>query len=318
MKGRKLKKKPVIVLVCSIILLIVLIIFIVKTVNELNYRKTIEYKLLQQGYNKEEVSLLQKKTDEDFMNSLLEEEYDRVYIDIITEGYYIKNKLKDYVKYYNDHLNASSNEVVTIVNAGANEEWYSHIKDTDLSKDILMINNKFYKLPSDYEPEDLVDVKNWYAYGTNVKLRDEAYNAFIDMFNAAKEEGITLIINSAYRSYKEQEEVYNQYLKNHGQAYTDGVAARPGHSEHQTGLSVDITTYGVTGSQFESTDAFSWLQNNAHNFGFILRYPNEKENITGYTYESWHYRYVGVDAATIIHDSNITFDEYYAYYIENN
>ena len=292
MKGRKLKKKPVIVLVCSIILLIVLIIFIVKTVNELNYRKTIEYKLLQQGYNKEEVSLLQKKTDEDFMNSLLEEEYDRVYIDIITEGYYIKNKLKDYVKYYNDHLNASSNEVVTMVNAGANEEWYSHIKDTDLSKDILMINNKFYKLPSDYEPEDLVD--------------------------AAKEEGITLIINSAYRSYKEQEEVYNQYLKNHGQAYTDGVAARPGHSEHQTGLSVDITTYGVTGSQFESTDAFSWLQNNAHNFGFILRYPNEKENITGYTYESWHYRYVGVDAATIIHDSNITFDEYYAYYIENN
>ena len=139
----------------------------------------------------------------------------------------------------------------------------------------------------------------------------------ISMFNAAKKENITIIINSAYRSYKKQEELYNQYLSQYGKEYTDAYAARPGHSEHQTGLTVDVTTYGSNGDNFDKTEAFKWLQDNAHLYGFILRYPKGKEDITGYDYESWHYRYVGVDAATTIHDNDITFDEYYAYYIEN-
>ncbi len=316
MKGRRLKKKPILILICSIILIVVGIVFTVKTVKELNYRKTYEYKLIKIGYTKEEANQLENKTNNTFLDSLLTKEYDKVYLEIINEGYYIPSKISDYVNYYENNLNSSSYEVVEKVNAGADKEWYSDIKDTDISKDILMINNKFYKLPNDYEPADLVDVKNWYAYGNN-KLRKEAYDAFISMFNAAKEQGHTIIINSAYRSYKDQEDVYNSYLRNHGQEYTDAYAARPGHSEHQTGLTVDVTTYGVGNSSFDTTDEFSWLQDNAHQFGFILRYPEGKENITGYDYESWHYRYVGVEAATIIHDSNITFDEYYAYYIEN-
>ncbi len=317
MKGRKIKKKPTIILVCSVILFVVLAIFITKTINELNYRKTIEYKLISIGYSKEETSLLAKKTDEKFMETLLDKEYDKMYLNIIKEKFFIKNKVNEYIKYYEDNLNSQANEIVTKVNAGANKKWYEQVKDTDLSKDILMINNKFYKLPSDYEPEDLVDVKNWYAYGDTPKLRKKAYESFISMFNAAKKENITIIINSAYRSYKKQEELYNQYLSQYGKEYTDAYAARPGHSEHQTGLTVDVTTYGSNGDNFDKTEAFKWLQDNAHLYGFILRYPKGKEDITGYDYESWHYRYVGVDAATTIHDNDITFDEYYAYYIEN-
>ena len=316
-RRRKLKKKPVIILVCIIILITVLTIFTVKTVKEMNYRKTIEYKLLNVGYSKEEITTLSNKTNDDFMNSLLEKEYDKMYLDIVKEKYYLKDKLNDYINFYEDNLDKTSYDVVALINTGAYKEHYTNVKDSDISKNTLLINNKYYKLSETYEPTDLETVKNWYSYGSNNKLRKETYEAFINMYNSAKEEKITLIINSAYRSYKEQNQIYNDYLSKYTKEYTDSYAARPGHSEHQTGLALDIITYGANGDNFDKTDAFKWLNNNAHKFGFILRYPKNKEYLTGYNYESWHYRYVGVEAATIIHDSNITFDEYYAYYVEN-
>ena len=91
---------------------------------------------------------------------------------------------------------------------------------------------------------------------------------------------------------------------------------RAGYSEHQTGLALDIVTYGASMDTFENTDEFKWLSDNAYKYGFILRYPKGKEKLTGYSYESWHYRYVGKDVAKKIHDLDITYDEYYAYYIE--
>jgi len=316
-RKRKLKKKPIIVLVCIIVLIVVISVFTVTTIKELNYRKTIEYKLLQVGYNDNEIELLKDKTNDKLMNSLLDKEYDKMYIDILKEKYYLKEKANEYIKYYDDNLNSKAPDTIALINTGAYQDRYTNVKKTDTSKNNLMINNKYYKLEDSYEPDDLVDVKNWYSYGSGVKLRKEAYNSFINMYNSAKEQKLTLIINSAYRSYAEQEEIYNDYLSRHGQDYTDKYAARPGHSEHQTGLCIDVTTYGAMGDNFDQTDEFKWLQENAHKYGYILRYPKDKEYITGYNYESWHYRYVGVEAATIIHDSNITFDEYYAYYIDN-
>ena len=96
----------------------------------------------------------------------------------------------------------------------------------------------------------------------------------------------------------------------------DDYASRPGFSEHQTGLALDIVTDNIIGNEFENTDEFKWLQENAHLYGFILRYPKDKEYITGYNYESWHYRYVGKELATKIKESGLTYDEYYAYYCE--
>lgn len=313
----KKNKKGIIIIICVLILIAIISIFTVKTVNELNYRKTTEYKLITLGYTKDEISFMLSKTNEDYLNSLLDKEYDKMYIDILKEKYFIKDKINDYINYYENNLNSSAKETVTNINVGVNNEYYTNIKQTDVSKDILMINNKYYKLPDNYEPTDLVTVKNWYSYGDDTKLRQEAYDKFIEMYNSAKENDLNIIINSAYRSYKYQEELYNDYLSRYGKEYTDNYAARPGHSEHQTGLTIDVTTYGADGDNFDKTDEFKWLQDNAHLYGYILRYPKGKENITGYKYESWHYRYVGVDVATIIHDENITFDEYYSYYIEN-
>ena len=150
MKGRRIKKRPVAVLICSIILIIVITIFIINTVKELNYRKTIEYKLINIGYSKEEITLLTDKTNEDFMNSLLEKEYDEMYLSIIKEKYFIKDKINDYINYYEDNINTKPSDIIAIINTNANKEHYSEIKNSDIDKDILMINNKYYKLPCIY------------------------------------------------------------------------------------------------------------------------------------------------------------------------
>ncbi len=318
MKGkRRLKKKPIIILVLLIILTVVGITFTKKTIEELNYRKTIEYKLLQAGYKENEIELLRDKTDEEFMNSLLDIEYDEMYLEILKEKYYIKSNLRKYIDYYEEHLNSKTYDIVSIVNTHRDKDFYSEILKSDTSKNYLIINNKYYKLDEKYVPQNLVKVTVQHAYGNDNKLVSVVYDAFKQMFTDAKKENITLIINSSYRPYKEQEEIYNDYLKKHGQEYADKYAARPGHSEHQTGLAIDITTYGVSGDKFDQSKAFKWLQDNAYKYGFILRYPKDKEKITGYNYESWHYRYVGVETATKLRNENITYDEYYAYYIEN-
>ena len=312
----RLKKKPFIVLGIIIIIILGLIFYCSKKIKEANYKKTIEYKLIQVGYSKDEIKLLTDKTDEDFMNSLLTIDYDQEYLDIIKEQYYMKKHLRDYINYYEDNLRLDSKEVVTNVNIGATKPWYENIKDTDTSKDILMINNKVYKLPDKYVPSDLVTISNQHAYGNKPQLRKEAYEAFVNMFNAAKEENLTIIINSAYRSYEYQVNLYNQYLKTYGKDYTDKYAAKAGHSEHQTGLAIDVTTYRANADNFDKTEVFNWLQKHAYEYGFILRYPKGKEKITGYEYESWHYRYVGVEVATQVYTEDITYDEYYAYYID--
>jgi len=134
-----------------------------------------------------------------------------------------------------------------------------------------------------------------------------------------EEEGVYIRNLSAYRSYSRQSAIYNNYKKEHGLKWTDKWSARAGHSEHQTGLALDVTKKGMsTFTGFENTKEFTWISNNAHKFGFILRYPDGKNYITGYGYEPWHYRYVGVDVATYIYENDITFEEYYAYFIEYN
>ena len=316
-RKRRLKKKPIAILICTIILIVVLSIFISRTLKELKYRETMEYKLLNQGYTKEEIKILEEKTNEEFMNSLLETEYDKMYLEIINEKYYIKGNLQKYIDYYEEHLNSKAPEVITTINVGADRDYYSNVVDSDTSKEKLLLVNKYSKLSENYEPTDLVDISNQYSYGENQKLRSEAYEWYITMYNMAKNEGIKIIVNSSYRSYKDQDETYNYYLNNYSQEYTDAYAARPGYSEHQTGLAVDVIAPGYNRDTFDQSEAYKWLENNAYKYGFILRYPKGKEKITGFNYEPWHYRYVGQEAAKKIHEENITYDEYYAYYVEN-
>ena len=305
----KLKIKPIIILVVIVLALVFGIIFLVKTIN---YHKTYDYKLGKVGYTDEEVTTL-KKLDNTSLDYLLTIPYDKKIISIINEKYFMEKNLKKYIKDINSDKNIS--DIISIINVGANNNLYKEIKKTNLEKGHLMLVNKFYYLDNTYNSDNMVKVSIQHSFGSNQFLTSETYDAFKNMFNAAKKESLTLIINSSYRSFEEQEEVYDYYKNIKGESYADKIAARKGHSEHQTGMAIDIQTYGSNSSNFEEFDEFKWLQDNAHKYGFILRYPKGKEYITGYEYESWHYRYVGVEAATYIHENNITFDEYYAYFV---
>lgn len=235
---------------------------------------------------------------------------------------YKKENLNRYLTYKEKNKELSNNDIVTYVNIGLDYEFYSYIDDTDLSYDNLVLMNKYNKLPDMYEPSDLETISNEYFINGNQyvrMLRKDAKEAFEKLSQASIENGTPVYGQSAYRPYTMQEKLYNNAVNSYGKDYADSDTARPGHSEHQTGLAIDVSsTKGGNMLNFENTSSFEWMRDNAHKYGFILRYQKDKTNITGFIYESWHYRYVGVDVATDIHDnySNLTYEEYYYRYIE--
>lgn len=180
--------------------------------------------------------------------------------------------------------------------------------------DYLMLINKNSGINESYIPPDLVipNVKFRVANDMCREMRLDAANALENMFNDAKEDGINLIAISGYRSYDYQKVVYDRSVATEGQEYTDNYVAIPGTSEHQTGLVMDLLSdeYLSLDEGFENTNAFQWLMDNMTNYGFILRYPKGKEDITGYDYEPWHLRYVGIDVSKEIMDKGITLEEY--------
>ena len=127
-------------------------------------------------------------------------------------------------------------------------------------------------------------------------------------------EGLNISITSAYRSYNEQKELYNTYLKLYGKSYVDRYVALPGYSEHQTGLAIDLESLEC--DIFGNSKEYLWIKENAYNYGFIIRYQKGKEKITGYGAEEWHIRYVGEKAAEYIYKNNITFEEYYDLFLK--
>lgn len=177
------------------------------------------------------------------------------------------------------------------------------IKDGITYIDGYLIVNKTYSLPS--------------SYGTS--LTSTTKNAFNKMQAAAKLDGINIYIASGFRSYQTQNRLYNNYVARDGKAKADTYSARPGHSEHQSGLAFDICSHDLDGqdacinSNFDNTDQAKWLAQNAYKYGFILRYPKGKTNETGYKYESWHFRYVGTDLSTKLYNNGdwLTMENYF-------
>ena len=229
------------------------------------------------------------------------------------EKYFLEKNLDRYLNYYEKNNDLPLNIVISNVNSNIDKTKYEDIKETNLKEDILVLVNKYYYLKEGYTPSDLITLTSKYNSGINSKMRKEAADAFMQMSDAATLDNITIKNASAFRSYDYQVNLYNKYVEKDGKKAADTYSARPGFSEHQTGLCTDINQID---SGFEKTDAFKWLDKNAYKYGFILRFPKDKENITGYQYESWHWRYVGKKVAEIIKKENITFEEYYAYYIE--
>lgn len=178
-----------------------------------------------------------------------------------------------------------------------------------------LVVNKTQSISKDLVPNNLtIPNVNFSFSGYHEKKQMEAgaANALEKLFAAAKKEGITLSAVSGYRSYSRQATLYNNYVARDGKAEADTYSARPGTSEHQTGLAMDVSAasngYDLTTS-FGNTKEGIWLKDNAHKYGFIIRYPKSKESITGYMYEPWHVRYVGDNLSTYLYENDLTLEE---------
>ena len=225
----------------------------------------------------------------------------------IKEANYIEKYYDRYISYKNKHSDYTDDKIITYVNIGLDNDFYTNMVDTDMSDGYLIICNKYHKLKDNYVP-DLVSLS---GYGGG-QMERVAAKHFKEMVDAAKKEGISMYNVSGYRSFNTQKSLYNSYVARDGKSRADTYSARAGTSEHQTGLATDINSLST---DFENTVAFRWLIKNSYKYGFILRYPKGKTNITGYMYEPWHYRYVGTEVAKIIYEKDITYEEYYATYI---
>lgn len=190
------------------------------------------------------------------------------------------------------------------------EKFYHNIKSAKNPNDIDALVNKNWILDNDYVPNDLEQISLEYATDSKF-MRKIAKENFENLSMDAKVLGYKIVAVSTYRDYNYQEKLYNFYVETKGNEYADLCSARPGHSEHQTGLAVDVMGSNEDYDEFESAIEFNWMSENAHKYGFILRYPKGKDNITGFKYEPWHYRYVGNKVAKIIYENSITLEEYY-------
>ncbi|OGY23901.1 MAG: hypothetical protein A2172_05035 [Candidatus Woykebacteria bacterium RBG_13_40_15] len=187
------------------------------------------------------------------------------------------------------------------------QKWVPSNTITYKGDNLLVLINKKIGLPPNYEPSDLV-----FVAGT-LRLRKGAANAYSNMVSAAAREGIPLVISSAYRSYTDQQNTFNYWVSKSGSQQAQTFSAFPGHSQHQLGTAVDFTLAGGSSffsESFGQTAQGSWLSNNASRFGFVLSYPKGKESITGYIYEPWHYRYIGVENAKRLASSGLCLEEF--------
>ncbi|APC47004.1 D-alanyl-D-alanine carboxypeptidase family protein [Virgibacillus halodenitrificans] len=182
--------------------------------------------------------------------------------------------------------------------------------------DQLALVNKQHALPADYIPKDLVTPKVRFPFTEDLpkkQMRQVAATALEKMFAAADKAGLDLFAQSGYRSYERQDSIFASNVNEHGEEAANKFSARPGESEHQTGLTMDVTSpdinYGLT-IEFGKTDEGKWIKKHAAEYGFIIRYPKGKENITKYQYEPWHLRFVGKEAAKEIMTKGITLEEY--------
>ncbi len=196
---------------------------------------------------------------------------------------------------------------------GTTPVWTYPVSPSELQKEYIRLVNKESLLPSDYVPEDLVKIKVKKTSSTAIQMCQFVSDALDQMFAAALEDGITLYAHSGYRSYRTQNTMYkNRLEQNNGK--DDGVVAYPGASDHQTGLGIDVISKAWIGKKFNAefakTAEAKWMAENCPDYGFVIRYPQGKEDITNIIYEPWHLRYVGVEAAKYMTANGLTLEEF--------
>ena len=278
----------------------------VPKLKSLDYSEKLIWNLLEEGATQEDFQYLidHKYTASDI------EPYRKV------EGYKLQN-LEGYMNAYNTYKNY--NYAVCIPNypfiISSNGEPETKYTITNPSNLLTLVKKGFY-LPEDYEPE-LVDPEIPVAPDCqNPKMTKETSDALTKMYKAAKQEGLELVVNSAYRSYQTQVETMADFVARYNTQYANEYVAQPGASEHQTGLGVDLTSQSVVEGKritFGDTEEYRWVIKNCARFGFIIRFEDGTDGITGIAHEPWHLRYVGEDVAKEIQKNGWTFEEYCLY-----
>ena len=278
----------------------------VPKLKSLDYSEKLIWNLLEEGATQEDFQYLidHKYTASDI------EPYRKV------EGYKLQN-LEGYMNAYNTYKNY--NYAVCITNypfiISSNGEPETKYTITNPSNLLTLVKKGFY-LPANYEPE-LVDPEIPVAPDCqNPKMTKETSDALTKMYKAAKQEGLELVVNSAYRSYQTQVETMADFVARYNTQYANEYVAQPGASEHQTGLGVDLTSQSVVEGKritFGDTEEYRWVIKNCARFGFIIRFEDGTDGITGIAHEPWHLRYVGEDVAKEIQKNGWTFEEYCLY-----
>lgn len=293
---------------------------VVSTVNNIfsNYTPKLE----SLGYNNEQVWDVLKKASVEDLDYIIKQNYTYTQIQpyMSIQGFQFQD-LAQYINVYKETQNYNYAVLITaypfIISKNGVETTYT-IQNPE---SITTLVKKGFMLESSYEPTDLVTPSLPIAPDCdNASMRKEAAEALEEMAAEAKGLGYELVINSAYRSYSEQKKTYDEYFKKYDEVTAAGLVALPGASEHQTGLSVDLTSASVVQLKAKGEVAFfgdsvegKWAIANAYRFGFILRFPLDQSDMTGISNEPWHFRYVGKEAAKKIHDNNWTFEEYCLY-----
>lgn len=300
---------------CAVVLVIVLVIiyFIYSAVSNYKLSQTSEYKLGEVGYTDNEIKVIMDTLNDKQVEDIINSKYKNKLTKFLKEKYFIYENLDRYLDYAKDNASVDTSKVVAIVNTNADKEWYSDIKETDVSKGNLMLVNKFYGLSEDYVPEDLITVSGTYGY-SGKKVSKSIYDDLTNMLDMAKNDGYTMLVEQGYRSYADQLDTYKSIQDASGAGVADRQAARAGHSDYQTGLSVSLNVYKVSEGH-EASEGANWLRENAYKYGFVIRYPEGTSDVTGFTADSWRLRYVGTEVSNKIQTDGITFDEYYEYYI---
>ena len=253
------------------------------------------------------IEVKKNKTNKKKNNSKLDE------LENINEKitYFKNDNIDRYINYKKKNQNLEITQIIKNVNMNLDKIPYEDAIEIEDKDNQLVLVNKYNYLGENFIPKNLENINNQYALN-NMKLVNYAKEAFEEMAKAAKKENLKIVAMSSYRSYSYQVDLYNKYKKKDGQEAADKYSGRPGFSEHQSGLAVDVYNEKTEYTNFESTKEFIWMEDHAHEYGFIIRFPKGKENETGYQYESWHYRYVGIEVATYIKNNNISLEEYIA------
>jgi D-alanyl-D-alanine carboxypeptidase len=273
-------------------------------------------KLNDLGYKKSTIDYVIRNLNKNQMTDFLSQKYSKDFEKYITLDLFKYKKYDRYLAYQKEHEDLSLDEVVYRVELNLDKEYYDDSTIVENPDDITVLTNKYLEIPEDYEPSDLVDMDDDYANNTysQKQLRKEAYDKFVEMCDASRKDGINFYAESAYRSYEYQNQLYKNYVYSSGEEEADQYAARPGFSEHELGLAIDLANIWTITTKGEE---YAWLSKNAHKYGYIFRYKEEWEDITGYSAESWHIRYVGVETATMVYKKNMSYEEYYIKYIAN-